>query len=180
MEYKQKFLEENSCSKIAESEMASLTEIVNKHFNENILRKSRRVNLVNARMVFSKILRERGYTLSQIGRFLSKDHSTIVNYMSNFSTYLHQDRHLRESYMICAEELSRHHKPKETVNVEDLMKEVLSLRSEISQIKYREDKIRKTELRYSRLSEIINLIESRTPIGQEEKIKSRVERMFNE
>lgn len=167
-------------SQIAETEMIDLMSIVNKSFNENILRRSRQVNTVNARMVFSKILRDRGCLLTQIGRFLRKDHSTIVNYMQNFDMYIRQDSHLMQSYLMCKEEFFLTHDPILSYKEEDLKKEILSLRSEINDFKLQEQRLNAYELKYSRLSELINLIDSRTPVGHEKKIKKRVERMFNE
>jgi hypothetical protein len=154
--------------------------IVNKSFNDNILRRSRQVNTVNARMVFSKILRERGHLLTNIGRFLNMDHSTIVNYMHNFDVYFTQDKHLLNSYIQCREDFFLTHDPVLSYKEEDLRKEILSLRSEINDFKLQEKRINSSDQKYSRLEEIINLIDSRTPVGHEKKMKKRVERMFNE
>ena len=60
-------------------EMQQLADIVKSVFNEDVKDKIQRREIVDARMVFSKILRERGYTYASIGRFLKKDHSTIVH-----------------------------------------------------------------------------------------------------
>jgi hypothetical protein len=48
------------------SEMQELTEIIKSVFNEDVKDKTQRREIVDARIVFSKILRERGYTLSLI------------------------------------------------------------------------------------------------------------------
>ena len=49
------------------NEMQELTEIIKSVFNEDVKDITRRREIVDARIVFSKILRERGYTNSAIG-----------------------------------------------------------------------------------------------------------------
>ena len=69
------------------NEMQELTEIIKSVFNEDVKDITRRREIVDARIVFSKILRERGYTHSAIGRFLRKDHSTILSYMRSMQSF---------------------------------------------------------------------------------------------
>jgi len=48
--------------------------------------KTRKRHIVEARMMISKLLLKEGLTLSEIARFLNKDHATIIHYRN-----LHDD-----------------------------------------------------------------------------------------
>ena len=53
---------------------------------EEVVSKTRKRHLVEARMMISKLLLREGITLSEIARFLNKDHATIIHYRN-----LHDD-----------------------------------------------------------------------------------------
>jgi hypothetical protein len=165
---------------LAQKEMDSLKDIVNQMFNVSIVKKCRRIETVNARMVFSKILRQRSYTLCDIGRYLKKDHSTVVHYMNNIDNFISHDERLNELYYKCRETFFETNDPLPSYKEKDLIKEVISLREIVEDMKNEVAKYRKRHEKYSRISEIINLIDSRTPVGQEGKIKKKVTEMFNE
>ncbi len=82
-------------------EKESLKEIVSGVFGVDISLKNRQRNSVDARRVFSKILRERGYTYESIGDSLDRDHATIINYMVSVDTILAYDKSLRDRYIAC-------------------------------------------------------------------------------
>ena len=70
--------------------MEKLKEIVSQVFDTNINIKTRKRNNVEARMIFSKILREDGNTFESIGKAINKDHSTIVYYANQASILIKQ------------------------------------------------------------------------------------------
>ena len=84
-------------------DMKDLQKIIEQVFNVKILTKKRFIEIVDARMCFSKILRDRGYTLKSIGVFLGKDHTTIMHYVDKSVTLFKQEAMLFEKYMICKE-----------------------------------------------------------------------------
>lgn len=45
---------------------------------------NRRREVNYKRIILSKILREEGYTLQQIGRMFSRNHATIINMLKNY------------------------------------------------------------------------------------------------
>lgn len=52
----------------------------------NLLENTRRIEVVTYRIIVAEYLRNRGLTLSEIGRCLDKDHSTIVYYLNTAET----------------------------------------------------------------------------------------------
>ena len=54
---------------------------------------------VDARRIYSKLLREKGYTYAKIGEFLNgRDHTTIINYCKNFNNLIKYDKELKRKY----------------------------------------------------------------------------------
>jgi hypothetical protein len=82
-------------------EKESLKEIVSGVFNVEISLKDRKRNSVDARRIYSKILRERGYTFESIGNALDRNHASVVNYMLSVDTILSYDKGLRDKYIAC-------------------------------------------------------------------------------
>jgi len=82
-------------------EKESLKEIVSGVFGVDISLKNRQRNSVDARRIYSKILRERGYTFESIGYSLDRDHATVINYMVSVDSILSYDKGLRDKYIAC-------------------------------------------------------------------------------
>jgi hypothetical protein len=82
-------------------EKDTLKEIVSGVFNVDISLKDRRRNSVDARRIYSKVLRERGYTFESIGDSLDRDHATIIHYIGSVDTILAYDKGLRDKYIAC-------------------------------------------------------------------------------
>ena len=86
-----------------ESEVNCLRDIVNNIFNVNLDSNRRERKLVDARRVYSKVLRDRGYTYEIIARSISRDHATVIHYMSSIDSILLYDKPLRDKYLTCKE-----------------------------------------------------------------------------
>jgi hypothetical protein len=56
---------------------------------------------VDARRVYSYIMRQRGYNYSRIGKFIGKDHATIIHYNRDIDFILKGDKLLKEKYLLC-------------------------------------------------------------------------------
>lgn len=81
--------------------MELLKEIVESVFLEKMSSKSRARNVVDARMVYGKILRDLGYGHRVIGESINRNHACIVHYMKNIDFLLKQDKELKAKYEYC-------------------------------------------------------------------------------
>jgi FtsZ-binding cell division protein ZapB len=160
-------------------EMNSLKEIISNTTGTDIMNKSRYRNIVDARIVFSKIIRERGYTYSSIARYLSKDHSTIIHYICECNSLIQTDDKMMETYIVCRNKFLEDKDALLTYTDKDAVKEMIILKMDIEKLIDKNNKLKDTQNKYNRLSEIINLIDKRTPEGQEHTIKQELIRMFN-
>jgi len=91
MEYREKM----------ELEMAQLKEIVNNVFAVDLLETNRKRDLVDARTVYSKVLRERGYTFETIAKSINRDHATVIHYMKSIDSLITYDKGIRDKYIYC-------------------------------------------------------------------------------
>ena len=162
-------------------EMQQLADIVKSVFNEDVKDKIQRREIVDARMVFSKILRERGYTYASIGRFLKKDHSTIINYMRNIYSLLTQVNGLMAKYIICRD-LFLIDKEVLYINKEekDNKLSIISLNNQIEKLILERESVTRMETKYKRIEDILSIIDKKTSNGKEKFILKKVNLMFND
>lgn len=162
------------------SDMDLLKTIIEEVFKTKIMSKERYRDTVDARMVFSKILRERGHMFKSIGLYLKKDHSTIIYYVEQAPNVFKTDKKLMDLYIECRNKFLENREPIVLHTDRDLVREVLSLRNQLDDLISEYETIKNIEKKYERLNGIINLIELRTPIGSENLIKRKINEMFNE
>ena len=162
-------------------EMQQLADIVKSVFNEDVKDKIQRREIVDARMVFSKILRERGYTYASIGRFLKKDHSTVINYMRNVYSLLTQVNGLMAKYIVCRD-LFLIDKEVLYINKEekDNKLSIISLNNQIEKLILERENVTRMETKYKRIEDILSIIDKKTPNGKEKFILKKVNLMFND
>ena len=160
--------------------MEKLKEIVSKVFETNINIKTRKRNNVEARMIFSKILREDGNTFESIGNAINKDHSTIVYYVNQASVLIKQSIELSDKYLECKNcYIDNLDVVLPQMKYDELKNEVLELKLLINQLTIERNEIIKVQEKYNRIKKIINLVAERTHVGKEEFIEKKINQMFN-
>ena len=78
-----------------------LKKIVNDVFLVDIDIENRKRDVVDARKVYSKILRDSGYSYESIGKTINKNHATIMHYVKNIEHLMSYDQILRNKYVAC-------------------------------------------------------------------------------
>jgi len=166
-------------TEFTDTEMNSLKEIIATATGTDIMNKGRYRNIVDARIVFSKIIRERGYTYSSIARYLSKDHSTIIHYICECNHLIQTNDKMMETYINCRNLFLQDKDALLTYTDKDAVKEMVILKMDIEKLIDKNNKLKNTQNKYDRLSEIINIIDKRTAKGKEHEVKQEIIRMFN-
>jgi hypothetical protein len=138
--------------------MNELKGIVDTIFDVNIANTVRKKDYVEARMVFTKILRDRGVTFVTIGKFLDKNHSTVLNYMSNFDNYFN-DQSLKKKYVVC--------------------REAFFQKRPIDKLYLEKDKLSSIESKYKRFKNILDVMNERTPYGKENVLEKKIISFLN-
>jgi chromosomal replication initiation ATPase DnaA len=160
--------------------MEKLKEIVSKVFETNINIKTRKRNNVEARMIFSKILREDGNTFESIGKAINKDHSTIVYYVNQASVLIKQSIELSDKYLECKNcYIDNLDVVLPQMKYDELKDEVVELKFLVNKLASERNEIIKVQEKYNRIKKIINLVAERTHVGKEEFIERKINQMFN-
>lgn len=139
-------------------DMNELRDIVDTIFDVDITNSVRKKNFVEARMVFTKILRDRGATLVSIGRYLDKNHCTILNYMGNFDNYF-SEQSLKKKYVVC--------------------REAFFQKRPVDKLYFEKDKIATIENKYKRFKHILDIMNERTPYGKEGELEKKIIAFLN-
>jgi hypothetical protein len=79
----------------------ALKKIVGEVFLTDLDKGSRRRDVVDARKVYSKILREERCSFEFIAKSLGKNHATVIHYIKSIESILTYDKDLREKYIAC-------------------------------------------------------------------------------
>ena len=160
--------------------MEKLKEIVSKVFETNINIKTRKRNNVEARMIFSKILREDGNTFESIGNAINKDHSTIVYYVNQASVLIKQSIELSDKYLECKNcYINNLDVVSPEIKYDEMKNKISELNSLVNQLTSERKEIIKVQKKYNRIKKIINLVAERTHFGKEEFIERKINEMFN-
>jgi excinuclease UvrABC helicase subunit UvrB len=160
--------------------MEKLKEIVSQVFETDINIKTRKRNNVEARMIFSKILREDGSTLQAIGKAINKDHSTVIYYVNQASNLIKQSIELSNKYLECKNcYINNLDVVLPQMKYDELKNEVVELKALINQLTTERNEIIKVKEKYNRIKKIINLVAERTHVGKEEFIERKINQMFN-
>jgi len=139
-------------------DMKELKNIVDTIFDVDISNSVRKKDYVEARMVFTKILRDRGATLVSIAAFLDKNHCTILNYMGNFDNYF-SEQSLKKKYIVC--------------------REAFFQKRPVDRLYLEKDKISAIENKYKRFKHILNIMNDRTPYGKEAVLEKKIISFLN-
>jgi hypothetical protein len=163
-----------------QTDFTELEEIVNKIFEIKIKSRKRSRVIVDARMVYAKILRERGHTVTAIGKYLGKDHTTIVHYGIMVDDMLSQLPYYHHQYVKCYTEFMRDKEPTVfSITERELQMSNISLKSQLERLILENTTLQSKVDKYKRLEQILEYLESRTPIGKESFVLRKINLMFN-
>lgn len=160
-----------------------LIRLINEVLNVDILDKTREREHVNARIIFSSILRERGYSLTKIGSFLGKDHSSIVHYLKNVDWYLKTDKTFASNYGLITSNYYEGYDPVYEMSCDEIKKEYILLKNKFNSLSLELEGLKsdqqKSKAQEERLSPLYRMITERTLKGSENFIERKLNHFFN-
>ena len=162
------------------NEMDSLKYIIDKIFGVNLMKNSRQRNIVDSRLIYAKILRDRGHTLKSIGRSIHKDHTTIIHYINQVDHLIKHDVRLAEKYVTC-KNIFLQGKPfiSEKLSEADLVNVIDKLTKENETLILERKNVLEMRESFRSIEPIMKLIESRMAKGDEKLIEEKLTKMFN-
>lgn len=163
--------------------MRALKKIVDYVFDVDIASKSRKREIVNARITFAAVLRNKGFTTTKIGGYIGKDHATVLHYTRNLDWYLKTDMDFKKKYEMVTKEFNVEHDPVYDMHDAELKKEIFILRNENNSLRLENERLKnehkETKTRYGRIKNLIKLVDERTRMGTEEEIERRLNYFYN-
>ena len=77
---------------------------INKSLNIDILQETRKREVVEGRVIFSKLMHlQNRHSLAKIGSFLNKDHSLIVHYLKVHDNLFETDKNYQKTFRLILE-----------------------------------------------------------------------------
>lgn len=156
-----------------EKEIDELIDIIKNEFGADIRKKTRRQAYVDGRFAFVKILTDRGYGLSDLGKAIGKHHSTIIHHRNTANDLLQTNEVFATKYKICKDKFLY---GKDTIieisSSEQLHSQVESLILEKNEL------LNKLE-KHKRLHNLIELLERRIPRGKEAIMLVKINHFLN-
>tara|TARA_R110000737_G_scaffold10994_1_gene26848 strand:+ start:311 stop:847 length:537 start_codon:yes stop_codon:yes gene_type:complete len=162
-----------------------LIEVINQTFNLDLMERTRKREYVDARMVFAFVILEQGASVTEVSRYLSMHHASVLHYRKKFPWLLKTETMLREKY---EHVISIYNPTPTTPDVyrftnHQLIQEVLRLRREVNNLISEKDRLLKTKaLAYrneERLAPLHKMIRERTIKGHESSVAHRLAQFYN-
>ena len=135
---------------------------------------------VNARMIFSRILIDKGHTTISIGKYLNRSHCTIVHYNKKFDGYIMSDKQLRNSYHRANDIYLGSFDPVYNMDKVQLKQEVFQLRKKIAELEEEVEKVKKKYAWKGSFGRIQEVLYTKVPIGQEDRVEQALNRYLND
>jgi hypothetical protein len=153
--------------------MDELLDIIKNAIGVDITKKTNERIYVDGRMIFAKILNDRGYGISDLGRYIKKHHSSIIHYRDSANDLLKTNELFTEKYFACKDKfMSDKGNLVKISNKEQLLNQIDTL------ILDRNALLEEVQ-KHRRLRNIIEFIDSRTPSGKESFVLRQINLMFN-
>lgn len=160
-------------------EKEMLKKIVDTVFSTDIANERRHQPVVEARMVFSKILTDRGHTITSIGRYLNKNHATIIYYNRNIADLLEMYPYLFSKYMECKSSFLENREPVVFFKERKLQGIIHGLMNKVDEVTQERDDLRNILKKYKRFERIIELLHDRNAMLYEDEVYKKINAMLN-
>ena len=160
-----------------------LKAIVNTVFQLDLTKRTRFKEYVDARIIFSYILKDEGLGSTALSKILNVNHATIHNYWKNYDTYMSTDVHLRNKNSMIREEYFNGEDPVYELNNLEIKNELVLLRKKIKELSLENDKLNLElmgmEKEDERWNSIMQIIKQRTRRNTEKEVEFKLTRFFN-
>lgn len=160
-------------------EKEDLKQIVDAMFNTDILTKRQNHKIVEARMVFTKILTERGHTISSISRFLNKNHATVIYYRRKIESWIDFYPNVSTMYKNCKRAFLDGRNPLELYKEKQITLIVAGLREKVDDLLVENMDLRNKLSKYRRMDKVLKLLCDRVDEGDEDRVYFRINAMLN-
>jgi len=160
-------------------EKDALKDIVENVFQTEIMSSRRYQTIVEARMVFTKILVDRGHSLSSIGRYIDKNHATIIYYNKHLTNLLEQYPYLFNKYMECKNAFLDKRDPIIFFKERNVQAMMAKLMEKVDELIMEKENLKSTIKRYRKFERIVELLHDKARYYDEVALYQKINSIFN-
>jgi len=160
-------------------DMEALRTIILEYLGSDVQGRRKEDDIVYARMIFFKIMKEHKYSLKIIGKFVNRTHAAVINGLTKFDQQCAAESQLDVDYTICRNKLYEFKGDTLKLSEAEMRKEMLSLNRRLEGMATENLRLKGRMVKNLRLTDIIAMIDERTPKGEEEFIGRKINAMFN-
>ena len=170
-------------SKVYTTNSKQLQKIIEAVFDVNLLDKSRRREIVEARIAYSNILHEvNNLTISAIAKTLGKNHATVIHYLKHFH-YIQMDNELWNKYLQCYNSYTEKAHPVHDMELQKCKNYVYSLENKINVLTLNINRLKNEQEKFNIMNEeyapLYKLIKERVKPQQVEQVTRRLNTYLN-
>jgi hypothetical protein len=160
-----------------------LCSIVNNTLGVKMLGQSRVKKMMDARKIFSKIMRDNGWRLDEIGDFMGKDHASVIRYCRDADFRMKYDDTFVGWFRTCAEEYRKFDNTCINMSKRQLVSSVNRLQKEVWELSVKVGELEQFKVSqniiHERFGKVIDMMVSRTPRGKEDWLYLKLNAIFN-
>lgn len=161
-------------------ETTKTLQFVSEFLGLDLTQKCRKRPVVEGRMMYAKLMkRYTNVSSSDIGRAINKDHATVIHYLKNFQYVKKVDQNFASKFEMMSDAYEEFRDCWLDDEKFDERKKIKFLESSIKELLDRKSEYEKYFNKIKRIDSIVQMIEQRTPKGEEEYVESKINRMFN-
>lgn len=157
-------------------EITKAIKVVETLLNVKLGGKCKKRYIFYARVIYVSLIKDKGYSLNQIGAPIGKDHATILYYYAQFEQIFKTDASFRINYKKCYDVFTN---AENDTYYKDAKNEILSLNITLDCIKKEKELLALENKRNERLKEMIEILRVRVPHGKEEFVCQKLNVMLN-
>lgn len=171
------------CKQRRAEERVALADIIQKVMQIDIASDRKTRMAVNARVIFAKILIDKGHTRMEVGSSMNRNHCTATHHYHRFDGYIKFDKELRELYEMIEQMFFGDYDPIYDMDVKQLRSTIKDYRDEINLLENRlreeRQKLIAAQSHNYRFSEINRTLGRGVPMGMEEYVNRKLTAMLN-
>jgi tRNA-dihydrouridine synthase len=161
-------------------EATKTLEFISTFLGIDLTERSRKRCFVEGRMMYAKLMkRHTKMSLTDIGRMINIDHATIIHYLKNFQYIKKSDQSFSDKFDTLSEMYEEFRESWFDDEKYDDKKKIRMLEMSLSSLTEKKEKYERYFKKIERIDSIVQLIEQRTPKGEEDYVESKINRMFN-
>ena len=121
----------------------NLKEIIERKYNIDLLKRDRHTTYIQARCLFSVILKTKGYGCFAISKMLGLNHATVLRYFENFDWFYKTDKEFADTYEQIYEQFQSNSVIYTQLKEFELKKQLILLQKENKTLYLRNQKLEK-------------------------------------